>query len=210
MTDVERLFRRLVANLKATDPGRLRQPLLLSDIRRSLVPYRANRRALEMESSEDYEVALMRLCAGVEGFARTGPDEVRDEFLRELETSNPDLSLLEQREAAVVHLDPAALAKLDQKPDQAYAPPAPTPPPGPPRSTSGKRKAAVPSPAPVSSRAATPKKCPRCSAALPPGRGVNFCPQCGQNLVRRQCPSCRTELEPGWKHCVNCGATVLA
>ena len=203
MTDVELLFRQLVANLKSSDPARLRQPLLLSDIRRSLVPYRANRRALQMESSEDYEAALMRLCAGEGGFARTGPDEVRDEFLREIESPNPDLTLLEQREGAVVHLDPAALAKLDQKPDQAYAPPAPTPPPAPPRSTSGKRKAAAPSPA------AAPQKCPRCSGALPAGRVVNFCPQCGQNLVRRQCPSCRTELEPGWKHCVNCGATIL-
>jgi hypothetical protein len=34
---------------------------------------------------------------------------------------------------------------------------------------------------------------------------VNFCPQCGQNLTRRQCPHCNTELEPGWKHCVSCG-----
>jgi predicted RNA-binding Zn-ribbon protein involved in translation (DUF1610 family) len=210
MTDVERLFRQLVANLNHTDPARLRQPLLLSDIRSSLVPYRTNRRALQMESSEDYEVALMRLCAGEGGFVRTGPDEVRDEFLREIESPNPDLTLLDQREGAVVHLDPGALAKvLDRKPEQAYAPPPPPTPPTPPaprppstpqRPTPSKRRA-PPSTTP-------PQKCPRCNAGLPAGRVVNFCPQCGQNLVRRQCPSCKTELEPGWKHCVNCGATI--
>jgi predicted amidophosphoribosyltransferase len=37
---------------------------------------------------------------------------------------------------------------------------------------------------------------------------VNFCPQCGQNLTRVQCPECKTELDRGWRHCVNCGATL--
>ena len=60
MTDLERLFRQLVLNLRATDPARLRRPLELADIRDGILPYRANRRALQLETSEDYEVALMR------------------------------------------------------------------------------------------------------------------------------------------------------
>jgi hypothetical protein len=213
MTDVERLFRQLVANLRATDPTRLRQPLLLADIRQSLVPYRANRRALQMESSEDYEVALMRLCAGVGGFAHTGPDEVRDEFLREVESPNPDLTLIQQREGAVVHLNSDAVARvLDQRPDQAYAPQdhaSYTPRPQQPRAatpvpTPRKSRKAAPEPARAEEKAA---RCPRCGGALPVNRVANFCPQCGQNLVRRKCPACQTELEASWKHCVNCGAT---
>jgi predicted RNA-binding Zn-ribbon protein involved in translation (DUF1610 family) len=48
-------------------------------------------------------------------------------------------------------------------------------------------------------------QCSRCGGTLPVGRAVNFCPQCGQNLTRRQCPQCNTELEPSWRHCVSCG-----
>jgi Double zinc ribbon len=198
VTDVERLFRQLVANLGATQPARLRQPLLLADIRRTIVPYRANRRALQMESSEDYEVALMRLCAGEGGFARTGPDEVHDEFKREIGSPNPDLTLVEQRESAVVHLDPDAVMRImSSNPELAYAPPA-------------KDRAAEPPAVAPSSPA--PKKaashCHRCGSALPVGRVINFCPHCGQSLARRHCPQCNTELEPDWKHCVSCGATL--
>jgi hypothetical protein len=200
VTDVERLFRQLVANLGATQPARLRQPLLLADIRRTIVPYRANRRALQMESSEDYEVALMRLCAGEGGFARTGPDEVRDEFQREIGSPNPDLTLVEQRESAVVHLDPNAVRRvMSSNPELAYAPPA------------NDRVAEPPAPsAPPSPVAAekTASHCPRCGRALPVRRVINFCPDCGQNLARRRCPQCQTELEPGWRHCVNCGAAL--
>ncbi len=80
MDDLERFFRQIVRNLAATDPARLRRPLPLIEIRESIVPYRANRRALQLESSEDYELVLMRLCAGEGGFARTEPAEVRAEF----------------------------------------------------------------------------------------------------------------------------------
>ena len=77
MTDLQRFFRVLVRNLAATDPARLRRPLPLTDIRDTIVPYSANRRSLQLESSEDYELMLMQLCAGQEGFARTEPEEVR-------------------------------------------------------------------------------------------------------------------------------------
>ena len=69
MTDLERFFRRLVANLAGTDPALLHRPIPLEDIHQSIVPYRTNRRALQLESSEDYELVLLRLCAGEEPFA---------------------------------------------------------------------------------------------------------------------------------------------
>ena len=78
MTDLERFFRRIVANLAATDPGAPAPP---DPARRhprvSIVPYRTNRRALQLESSEEYELVLLRLCAGEGGFVRTEPEEVR-------------------------------------------------------------------------------------------------------------------------------------
>ena len=80
MTDLERFFRRLVVTLAATDPARLHQPLRLEAIHESIIPYRSHRRALGLESSEDYELVLLRLCAGEGGLARTEPEEVRARF----------------------------------------------------------------------------------------------------------------------------------
>jgi hypothetical protein len=58
VTELERFFRRLVANLAGSDPARLHRPIPLEDILESIVPYRSNRRALLLESSEDYELVL--------------------------------------------------------------------------------------------------------------------------------------------------------
>jgi Double zinc ribbon len=209
VTDLDRFFAQLVRNLAAEDRARLGKPLLLGEIRNVILPYRANRRALELDSSEDYESLLMRLCAGEGGFARTGPDEVRDEFLREIESPNPDLTLVGRHEDAVVHLDPKAVAKaLDPQPELAYAPREPAPAsPVPPVVAKPKRASPrPPTPRPEPTAAEDkPRRCPRCGGGLPTDRAVNFCPQCGQNLARIHCPQCQTELEPDWKHCVSCG-----
>jgi predicted RNA-binding Zn-ribbon protein involved in translation (DUF1610 family) len=213
VTDLECFFVQLVRNLAASDRSRLGKPLLLVDIRTSILPYRANRRALQLESSEDYELMVMRLCAGEGGFARTGPDEVGDEFRREVGSPNPDLTLVERQEKAVVHLDPKAVAKaLQPKPDLAFAPqdhlfhpedaqqldpvPLDSPSAEPPRvdSEAGIAESAL--------------RCTRCGAGLPTGRVIKFCPQCGQSQVRTRCPQCKTELEPEWRHCVSCGLPV--
>ena len=96
MTDLERFFRRLVANLAGSDPARLHRPIPLEDIHESIVPYRSNRRALQLESSEDYELVLLRLCAGEGGLVRTEPEEARARFAEELQSPNPDLHVLHQ------------------------------------------------------------------------------------------------------------------
>lgn len=203
MTDLERFFVQLVRNLAADDRTRLGKPLLLVDIRNSILPYRANRRALQLESSEDYEAVLLRLCAGEGGFVRTGPDEVRDQFMQELESPNPDLTIVQQHENAVVHLDAKAVAKaLDPQPELAYAPQDHRPPVEEiKRTPASKPKRAAREPDQTS-------RCNRCGHVLPTGRPVNFCPQCGQNLTPVRCAECKTELEPGWRHCVACGAVV--
>jgi hypothetical protein len=199
VTDLERFFVHLVRAVAAGDRARLGKPLFLADIRNSILPYRANRRALELESSEDYELVLMRFCAGEGGFARTGPDEVRDEFVQELASPNPNLTIVQQHENAVVHLDSKAVAKaLDPNPELAYAPQDHRP-------SSVK---AGPTPASKEKRVDRGEQlshCIHCGGALPAGRVVKFCPQCGQDLTRPRCSECNTELEPAWRHCVNCG-----
>ena len=201
-------------NLAATDPARLRRPLPLTDIRDSIMPYRANRRALQLESSEDYELVLMQLCAGEGGFATTEPEDVRALFAAELQTPNPDLGILQLHENAVVSLEARPLAEaLDSKPELAFAPPGHTPEllvDESPIST----LADLPSIEPTADRASPEQHaeaithCSTCGELLPANRMVNFCPHCGSSQVRTGCPACGADVEPGWRHCVTCGAPI--
>lgn len=47
--------------------------------------------------------------------------------------------------------------------------------------------------------------CRYCGGRQPQGRQVTFCPHCGLDLTKRQCPACSTELDAGWRFCVTCG-----
>jgi predicted RNA-binding Zn-ribbon protein involved in translation (DUF1610 family) len=214
VTDLERFFHLLVRNLAATDPARLRQPLALADLRESLLPYRANRRPLQLESSEDYELVLLRFCAGEGGFARIEPDEVRAEFEAEARSSNPDLTIVERHGKAVIWLEASSVERsLDPEPHRAYAPPeefrkvrkehAPLGTRA--ESSPAREKKSVPHPGQATG---TSSPCPSCGAVLPDDRVVNFCPKCGCDLKRARCTKCKAELEPGWRHCVGCGAAV--
>ena len=47
--------------------------------------------------------------------------------------------------------------------------------------------------------------CRYCGGRQPSGRQVTYCPHCGLDLTKRQCPACSTELDAGWRYCVTCG-----
>jgi hypothetical protein len=124
VTDVERFFRRLVSNLAATDPARLRRPVPLDEISREILPYRANRRALQLDTSEDYEWVLLRLCAGEGSLVQTEPDEARKRFAQELRSANPDLDVLHAFENVQVTLRAESLRRaLEPEPEGSYAAP---------------------------------------------------------------------------------------
>jgi hypothetical protein len=212
VTEVERFFRQIVRNLSGTDPARLRRPLPLSDIRDHIVPYRTNRRQLDLESSEDYELVLLRLCAGEGGFAWTEPAEVRVEFEIEIASSNPDLGILRRHESAVVCLEINSLGRaLDPAPDLAFAPPdhpSRLSPSVEPLQPLPELESLEPLPAPPARRPPeqpVASRCIRCKGTLPAGRPVNFCPHCGGSQSLTHCPVCEGELEAGWRHCVSCG-----
>lgn len=216
MTDLERLYRRLVRQLAATDPARLHRPLPLDEIVHSLVPYRANRRALGVDTSEEYELVLMRLCAGEGGLVRTEPEEARTRFAEELESANPDLAALHSFESVLVTLRPEPLARALGSADtelESDAPALPEPPALPEipgleaLAELNDEVAHDPDPETIP-EPGQETRCAYCGGRLPTGRAVNFCPHCGQNQTILLCPECRTEVEPGWKHCVNCGRAV--
>ena len=94
MTEVEKFFRRLVSTMAASSPARLQGPLLLDDITGSILPYRTHRRALELDTVEDYEAVLLRLCAGEGDLVWTEPEDARKRFVEESRSNNPDLTAL--------------------------------------------------------------------------------------------------------------------
>ena len=245
MTDLERFFRRLVERLAATDPARLHRPLPLDEIMHTLVPYRANRRTLGVDTSEEYELVVMRLCAGEGGLVRSEPEEARVRFVRELASPNPDLAALHSFESVLITLRPEPLARalgpadtsLEMAPeprdalDHAHDVRPLSEIPGlealraldeeARRTDEWEPEGLMPDAAEMEvdpdelepdpdpeTIPELPSRCVYCGGRLPTARAVNFCPHCGQSQTLTLCPGCRSEVEPGWKHCVNCGRAV--
>jgi len=229
--DIERLFRHLTRTLLALDPARLQQPVTVGELVSRFVPYRTSRRALGVESSEDYELLLLRFASGEGGYANTEPGPVRLRFASEVKSPNPDLSVLREFRDAAFVLQPIPLARVlsGQTEDDAYAPPphqaAPAveelvevveqldaaaeaiePLPFDAVRTVGAEEFNV---TPVAEAPAAPvaaaARCGYCGGSLPTGRAVHFCPHCGQSQLLGQCPRCKAEVEYGWRHCVSCG-----
>lgn len=226
MTDLDLLYRRLVDNLIALDPARLHRPLQLAELYQTVLPYRANRRALGVDSSEDYDLLLLRFCSGEGGYVTVEPEEAQVRFQAELAEANPDLGILREYAAAELTLSTERLAyALGPGPEAAYAPPDPdepemefeTPPAR--EVPTGQVPWTVDAPEPTGTiiplREGSPSRerdgihrCGYCGGALPTGRQVNFCPHCGQSQSFTRCPECGAEVELGWHHCINCGHPV--
>lgn len=221
MSDLDRFFRQLVVNLSATDPARLYQAIPVADIQDVIMPYRTNRRPLGLASAEDYEVLLLRLCAGEQGLARTSPPEIQAKFESEAAAANPDLGVLRTHGDALVSLSGHDVARaLAVDPHAAYAPP-----PVPAEETFGPAPGhtVLPDEGPEEELSLDDVRtredgeaavdgaglmCLFCGGTLPAHRQVNFCPHCGQSQSTLRCPACQAEVEVGWKHCAGCGARV--
>lgn len=233
-SDLERLFRRLVANLAALDPAAIHRPVAIREIHERIVPYRTHRLALGLDTSEDYEMTLLRLCAGEQGWATAFPLDARAALVKEASSVNPNTSLYRKFPAATVVLDPDRAAEVlagrmsplgaqadghapevleDSKAEVPAADAAEV----------GEREGEesrlpfemeeeaedetrrAPQPREV---AAVTAPCPYCGAGLPVGRTVLFCPHCGQNIGVVHCPTCGSELDVGWQFCITCGQKV--
>jgi hypothetical protein len=213
MTDLERLFTQIVRNLALADPTRAYRPVALGDIRDSIAPYRTSRRSLQLESSEDYELLLMRMCAGEGGFARVEPAEERARFAEAVRSPNPDLTLGQLHRDVLLTFEPGAVARaLDPNPERVFAPPhtAFNPPASyqSPESAPAQAEAAS-APAGKANLPPAVPRCPSCGGTLPLGRVVSFCPHCGEPQTRSGCPECQGQLEPGWRYCIGCGLPVV-
>ena len=237
MDEMDRMFRRLVHNVRAGFPDLLTRPFEVSSLYQTLIPYRLNRTELGIDSSEDYELTLLRLLAGTRGLLNGDPD-MQTAIQSELDSPNPDLSIFRAWATASVSINPNAVRALDSQSTAAIRTPTPA------VSTRQAAMAGLPtlevatstgapiaSPVPSSARTAvsvaTPQAstpapaapltelsnghgpgCRYCAGELPDGRDAHFCPHCGQNLSVKQCPACSTELEVEWQFCITCGRQV--
>ena len=218
MDDLDRLFNRLVQNIRGKNPAQLNLPFTVAELFDQLVPYRHNRRELGIETNQDYEIAVTRLLAGERGYL-LGDSAMQDTLRKELERRDPDTGAFREFSTAEVTVAPEALKQLGGTDERAAArEPKPEPEPEPETEVKAEpaKSADIPKPrASASSKRepaaillddfAVPEGCRFCGATLPEDRDVKFCPSCGQNLTIARCPACGGEVEAGWKFCVGCG-----
>lgn len=105
MDELDRMYRRLVQNIRTGFPDLLTRPFEVAELYTTLIPYRHNRRELELETNQDYELALLRLLSGERGYL-LGDEQMQSDLRSELASSNPDLSKFRAYATTMVSLAP--------------------------------------------------------------------------------------------------------
>ncbi len=231
MDDLDRVFHRLVSNIRHRHSEYLTLPFTVQELYETLIPYRHHRRELGIETNQDYEIAMMRLLSGERDYLLTD-QAMRDKLKSEIESPHMDPGAFREFASSKVSLAPEALRQIraltvsgvEDGGAPKTAPDTPAAPPPPPVSAMFQVAAPVASLSPVAPppdtlrsappalssmmSAAVPEGCRFCGGTLPEGRNVVYCPHCGNNLSVSRCPACGGELEKGWRFCVTCGRTV--
>jgi hypothetical protein len=112
MDDLDRLYRRMVHNIRTKYPHYLTTSFTAEEVYQVIVPYRHNRQELGIDTNQDYEMALMRLLSGERGYV-TADRDVREALTREIESSNPDTSLFRAFNDRMVGVSPEMLEHVD-------------------------------------------------------------------------------------------------
>lgn len=230
MTSLEPVFRLLVRTLSEQRPPRIHEPIAVNELIDSLLPYRLVRRELGVDTAEDYETILFRLCAGEGDFVQAEP-ATQAALAAELKKPLPDLALLRvYGDTHLVLRTDSRLSAAEVRPEQRYAPPgtqapaAPRPEPGsarppekPGHEAKGREAVGRDPDWPVdpvvelrSGPAAPvpPEPSEEPDDAVEPGKLQVRCPFCGGLLPPRMminfCPHCGMGQDVGT--CRNCGA----
>ena len=227
MDDLDRLYRRLVHNVRATRPEYLKIPFSVRELYEQIVPYRHNRRELAIETNDDYETAVARLLSGERNYVTADP-AMQESLQRELASPTGDPGVFKDYANATLTLTAAAesaLTPVPAIPGSGMNTPASVSERADSRQEMTPGQSAVAafdamSPAAVAPEVPTtpvptlleslsaidvPTGCRFCGGTLPDGRETNYCPHCGENLRTRRCPACGSEMDSSWKFCVTCG-----
>lgn len=216
MDDLDRLAFRLVRTIRQHHPQLRDRGFTLTDLEERLLPYREARREMADTSSDAWERTVLRLVSGERAYLEADAD-LKQACRIALSSPSPTIALVrswsgtsltlgalaEQIGAervsgafAAASLSPdAVIGAGGRAPLHAVAPPV--------------LRAESVSTGGMSASAQTPKAhrsaCRFCGGRLPDERKVTFCPHCGLDQTKRQCPACSTELEVAWRFCVTCG-----
>lgn len=177
MDELDRMYRRLVQNIRAGFPDLLTRAFEVSLIYQQIIPYRLNRRELALDSNDEYELALLRLLSGERGLI-SGDEEMQRALRAELESPNPDLSAFRAYATSTVSLDPEAMRALDAQPQVRGISPSSAPVPGRPAAaaTVPVPAAAPPSASPVAHAAPAAPAAPAAAPIRPAARPAPAAP----------------------------------
>ena len=194
MDDLDRLFQRLVHNIRNGHAEYLSVPFTVQELYDTLVPYRHYRRDLGIETNQDYEAAITRLLSGEKGYVRADA-AMQDRLKKEMESPHADVGAFRDYAETRISLAPDALEKLGVAVPAQNAG----------GFSGGNGDAAAGTSFVVPGTMDPAEGCRFCGGTLPEGRTVTYCPHCGQNLAAKHCAGCGSELDPVWKFCINCG-----
>ena len=185
LDDLDRLAFRLSRTVRTQYPHLLTQGFTLTDLEERLLPFREARREMADGGADAFERAVLRLIAGERGYLQT-ESELQTACTQALASPSPSMSLV--RAWATTSLTLAQQA-----------------------TTVGTERMATPPATDIGSQKdevkpeTKPCGCRYCGNRLPENRRMTFCPHCGMDMTKRQCPACSTELDVNWRFCVTCG-----
>jgi len=185
LDDLDRLAFRLSRTVRTQYPHLLTQGFTLTDLEERLLPFREARREMADGGADAFERAVLRLIAGERGYLQT-ESELQAACTQALASPSPSMSLVRAWATTSLMLTQPANAV-------------------------GTERMATPSATASNDRTAEAKTdikpcgCRYCGNRLPENRRMTFCPHCGMDMTKRQCPACSTELDVNWRFCVTCG-----
>lgn len=111
MDDLDRIFHRLVSNIRHRHSEYLTLPFTVQELYETLIPYRHHRRELGIETNQDYEIAMTRLLSGERDYIQTD-QSMRDKLRAEVESNNMDPGAFREFASSKVSLAPEALRRI--------------------------------------------------------------------------------------------------
>ena len=180
MDDLDRLAFRLARTARDSYPELLTHGFSLTDLEERLLPFREARRQMADGAAQVWEATLLRLVSGERNYLSAEP-ALQEACKRALSHPSPSVSLVRTYATSTLMLGRSALRMSS------------------PELATSHREAAV------QVHTLPVRGCRHCGGRLPDSRRVTFCPHCGLDLSKRQCPACSTELDMHWRFCVTCG-----
>src|SRR5436190_7096825 len=114
MDRIDRMYRVLVRNIRDRHPDFWESSFTVGDLHQQILPYRHFRHDLEIETNQEYELALMELVSGARGYLEVD-ERLRDALGQELKATSPNGSRVREFADAQVSLNAKARKEADKE-----------------------------------------------------------------------------------------------